>query len=268
MAGRNESRLQERERQNLRRQKCKRKRKLLREAAILIAVSRFTVFDATPAAADPAFSFDFIRPAGDVYNERTTDGDAYPQSLALRAQYVRGAYALRMDYWRNVYLTDSDGPGSLTKYPRIEGGYGLTPPFLARETSFESRLERAINHRSLYAGIGVDRTWTNYNYPSLTGVGAGIEQLAAKGPGIRPFGSIFYYPSASGTYTTETPPAAILDLHYRILKLDYGFIAQGRRFPVYFVAGYGNEFRRANGIPNAQIRFIRSDVYFGFGTHF
>jgi hypothetical protein len=98
-------------------------------------------------------------------------------------------------------------------------------------------------------------------------VGAGIEQLAASGAGIRPFGSIFYYPSASGTYTTETPPPAILNLHYRILKMDFGFVAQVRRSPLFFVAGYGNEFRRANGIADAQIRFIRSDDYVGIGTH-
>jgi hypothetical protein len=220
-----------------------------------------------PLCADPVSSFDLIRPAGDVYDERTTDGDAYPQSLAVRAQYVRGRYAVRIDYWRNVYMTDSDGPGSLTRYPLIEGGYGLSVPILARETSFESRLERAINHKSLYAGIAVDRTWTNYDYPSLTGVGAGIEQLAAAGPGLRPFGSVFYYPAATGTYLTQTPPATLLNLSYRILKLDCGFIVQLPYVPAFLVVGYGNEFRRANGLP-AQIRFIRSDDYVGVGTHF
>lgn len=224
-------------------------------------------FGPAPAAADPAFSFDIIRPIGEVYDERTNAGYSYPQSIAFRGQYEFGRYAIRMDYWRNVYLTDSDGAGSFTRYSRIEGGSGLTSPFLARETSFESRLEREINHRSLYAGLGVDRTWTNYNYPSLTGVGLGIEQLPVKGPGIRPYASAFYYPSASGMYMTETAPLTTLNLHYRILKLDYGAIVQVRRFPVYFVAGYGNEYRRANGLP-AQIRFIRSDLYFGFGTHF
>jgi hypothetical protein len=224
-------------------------------------------FGRAPAAADPGVSFDAVRPLGDVYDERTTAGTDYPESLGLRAEWVSGRYAVKLDYWRNVYVTDSDGPGSLTRFPLIQGGYGLTKPFLARETSFESRYERELNHRSLYAGIGVDRTWTNYNYPSLLGIGAGIEQLPVKGPGIRPFGSAFYYPCASGDYSTDSPPFETLHLHYRIFKLDYGFIFEVPRSPIYFIAGYGNEFRRANGLP-AQIRFIRSDPYVGLGTHF
>ncbi len=209
-------------------------------------------------------AFEIARPIGDVYNERTTDGDSYPQALGVRAYARIHAFAVWFDYRRNVYLTESGGPGTLTQYARLEGGYGTSVPFLARDSSFEARAERALGLRDVYAGIGFDQTWENYHYPSLRGIGAGVEKRASDAAGIRPFGSAYYYPWASGSYTTETLPHRELSPNFRILKLDYGFRVQGRG-PVYFVAGYGNEFRRAQGLP-AQIRFIRSDLSLGLGA--
>lgn len=209
-------------------------------------------------------AFEVVRPVGDVYNERTSDGDSYPEALGVRAFASTRGYAVWIDYRRNVYLTESGGPGALTQYARLEGGYGTVVPFLARDSSFEARAERALGLRGVYAGIGFDQTWENYHYPSLRGFGAGLEKRASDVPGIRPFGSIYYYPWMSGAYTTETLPPRALNPNFRILKIDYGFRIQVRA-PVYFVAGYGNEFRRAQGLP-AQIRFIRSDLSLGFGA--
>ena len=187
-------------------------------------------------------AFEIARPIGDVYNERTTDGDSYPQALGVRAYARIHAFAVWFDYRRNVYLTESGGPGTL-----------IAPVAVS-----------ALGLRDVYAGIGFDQTWENYHYPSLRGIGAGVEKRASDAAGIRPFGSAYYYPWASGSYTTETLPHRELSPNFRILKLDYGFRVQGRG-PVYFVAGYGNEFRRAQGLP-AQIRFIRSDLSLGLGA--
>jgi hypothetical protein len=209
-------------------------------------------------------AFEVVRPIGAVYDERNSDGggDAYPESLGVRGYAAKGKYALWFDYRRNVYLTEQY-KDYLTTYPRLEGGYGMVTPFLARDSSFEARFERELGIPTVYAGIGFDHTWANYNYPQLRGFGAGLEKRAIDRPGIRPFGSIFYYPWTSGLYTTETPPIHQIDENFRILKIDYGFRVQTRS-PVYFVAGYGNEFRRARGLP-AQIRFIRSDTSLGLG---
>src|ERR1700736_224887 len=136
-----------------------------------------------PCRADPppASSLEIIRPLGDAYNERSSDGDSYPQSLGLRLLLARGPYALTLQYWRNVYLTESGGPGALTRYARLEGGFGTVTPFIARDSSFEAHLLRRISNGSLYAGVGAVRTWANYHYPSLTGVGPGVELRAAPG---------------------------------------------------------------------------------------
>ncbi len=221
--------------------------------------------DPSPPPAAATAALEVFRPVGDVYNERTSDGDAYPQSFGARGYASNGTYAVWLDYRRNVYLTESAGAGSLTHYPRLEGGYGSQTPFLARDSSFETRFERNVGIPTVFAGIGYDRTWENYHYPDLHGLGLGLEKRATNVPGLRPFGSAFYYPSTTGSYVTETLPARELAPHFRILKLDYGFRYQVKA-PVYFVFDYGNEFRRANGI-GAQIRFIRSDVTLGLGVH-
>jgi hypothetical protein len=219
-----------------------------------------------PCRAEPPSvpSLEIIRPLGDVYNERSTDGDSYPQSLAVRLQLARGPYALTLQYWRNVYLTESGGPGSLTRYARLEGGFGTVTPFIARDSSFEAHAEyRILRNAPLYAGIGVVRTWTNYHYPVLTGAGAGVDLHAANTAGMRPFISAFYYPAASGSYVTETTPARTLTPTFGILKVDFGVVIQSSsRF--FGVIGDSQEVRTGKGL-STDNRFIRSDPYAGIG---
>ncbi len=222
---------------------------------------------AAPALADPAISgtVEVSRPIGDVYDERTTDGDAYPQSLGVRAFLTRGNLAVALEYRRNVYLTESAGPGTLTRYALLEGGTGTSAPFLARETSFEARVARRLGIGSVYAGIGAVRTWTNYDYPVLTGLGAGVEIRASAAAGIRPFGSAYYYPSASGRYVPDVDSNRTLTPSFGIVKLDGGVVVRSARSRVYGVFGYGFEQRSGHALPS-DVRFIRSDPYVAFGT--
>lgn len=217
--------------------------------------------------ADPGFSgaLELARPIGDTYNERTTDGDAYPQSLGVRALLARRDIAVWFDYRRNVYRTESRDAGSLTQYARLEGGTGTAAPFLARESSFEARIERRLRVRSLYAGLGAVRTWTNYHYPVLTGIGAGLELRPEPAAGVRAFGSAYYYPFASGRYQTESAPARSLTPVFGIVKLDGGFIVRRARSRVYGVLGYGFEQRSGHALP-ADVRLIRSDPYVALGV--
>lgn len=212
------------------------------------------------ADASVSAAVEVARPIGDAYDERTTDGDAYPQSLGVRALLSSGAMAAWLDYRRNVYLTESRGNGSLTEYARIEGGSGTSVPFLARESSFEMRIERRLGTRAVYAGLGALRTWTNYNYPVLTGLGVGLELRPAAAPGVRAFGSAYYYPSASGRYRTESDPNRTFTPGFHIVKLDGGFILRSARSHAYGVLGYGFEQRSGNALPR-DVRFIRSDPY-------
>ncbi|MBV9438902.1 MAG: hypothetical protein JOZ24_02805 [Candidatus Eremiobacteraeota bacterium] len=208
---------------------------------------------------------ELIRPAGDVYNERTSDGDSYGGTIGARATLTRGDLALSMQYWHNVYRTESAGAGSLTRYARLEGGYGTVMPFTASESSFEARVERRLWRAvPLYAGLGGITTWTNYGYPALTGAGLGLELRPT--PSSRPqfFASAFYYPAALGSYVTESPPARTLGATFAILKTDFGAVVHARRSPIYVVVGFAFESRSGRNLPG-DVRFIRSDPYIGIG---
>ena len=224
---------------------------------------------ALPCAADPlaSASLEMIRPLGDTYNERSSDGDQYPQSLGVRAAFNVRDYALTLQYWRSVYRTESAGPGALTRYARLEGGFGTVTPFIARDVSFEAHAERRVSRLvPVYAGLGFVNTWTNYHYPSLSGVGLGLELRPGGAAGLRPFASAFYYPYASGTYVTETLPRRTLTPAFGIEKLELGALLRGRHTPLYGVLGYASEVRTGRGLSNLN-RFIRSDPYLGFGAH-
>jgi hypothetical protein len=236
----------------------------LAAVAALVAVAVTT----TPCRGDPlsTASFELIRPLGDTYNERATDGNAYPQSLGVRVLLARADYALTLQYWRNVYLTESGGPGALTRYARIEGGFGTVTPFIARDSSFEAHLMHRISRSvPLFAGVGAVRTWPNYHYPVLTGAGAGIALRALRSPGVRPFVSAFYYPSASGSYVTESAPTRTLTPTFGILKADLGLVLRSARSPLFVVVGDGQEVRTGHGL-SKDVRFIRSDPYLGLGA--
>src|ERR1700681_229326 len=96
--------------------------KIVAAVAALAAVA----CTAAPCRADPPSesSLELIRPLGDVYNERATDGGAYPQSLGLRVVLARHDYAVTLQYWRNVYLTESGRPATLTPRERRERRVG------------------------------------------------------------------------------------------------------------------------------------------------
>jgi hypothetical protein len=237
------------------------------QLAASLAISALATFASAEACrADPFLSgsLELSRPIGDAYDERTTDGDGYPQSLGVRALLARGDLAAWLDYRRNVYLTESSGLGSRTRYARIEGGYGTSVPFLARESSFEARVERHVGTRQLYAGLGGLRTWTNYHYPVLTGIGAGLELRAEPAAGVRAFGSAYYYPFATGRYETESLPNRMLTPGFGIVKLDGGFVVRSARSRVYGIVGYGFEQRSGRALPR-DVRFIRSDPYVAIG---
>jgi hypothetical protein len=237
---------------------------LLAAAAALAAV----LCGAMPCCAgEPAeTTLELIRPLGDTYNERSSDGDGYPQSLGVRVLVARNDWALTLQYWRNVYRTESGGPGALTRYPRIEGGFGTVTPFIARDSSFEARALHRISRRvPVYAGIAAVRTWASYHYPVLTGAGAGLELRAVPSVGLRPFVSAFYYPSASGSYVTESAPVRTLRPAFGIVKVDFGAVLRIAGSRLFVTVGDSQEVRTGLGLSN-DVRFIRSDPYLAIGT--
>jgi len=204
----------------------------------------------------PAFELDVVRPIGAVWNEYANPGEDYPQSFGatLRANASDDAFSL--EYRRNVYLTQSAGPDSLTRYATLTGGYATIAPFLARDMELEGRAMRRV-HGPLAVGVGVLTTWTNYGYPPLTGAGIGIARLPQWTGHVALTGSAFYYPAATGSN-------GVARATFGVLKSDVGARFRPSGWHAYFVGGYENEIRSGHHLPGG-VRTIRSDPHVGLG---
>jgi hypothetical protein len=227
----------------------------------LIAACALTFALAAKALAGEYDTFDLeiTHPIGGVWNEYANPGEDYPPSLDVRAWGTLDGYDVSLEYHRNVYLTQSAGPGSLTRYATLTGGFATVTPFLARDTEFEARVMRRIRHHPLAVGISAFETWNNYPYPRLHGLGVGIAKLPDwTGPHVALFGSAFFYPAASGS---------IGPVHatFAILRSEAGFRFRPTGWKVYLVGGYQNEIRSGRHLAG-DVRLNRSDPFIGLGA--
>jgi hypothetical protein len=231
----------------------------LRSTRIALVAAAFALCGAAVAqAGEPEpFTLDLTHPIGAVWNEYANPGEEYPQALDVKLRGGEGVYAASLDYHRDVYLTQSAGPNSLTRYAKLTGGYATIPPFFARDSEIEGRFERRVRG-PLAVAIGVLDTWTNYGYPHLAGVGVGLEKLPDWTRQTALYGSAFYYPAASGSGDGVSAT-------FGILKYDIGFRVRPFGWHTYFTGGYEYESRSGRNLPS-DIRTIRSDPYVGFGT--
>lgn len=197
-----------------------------------------------------------------------------------RHSYIAdGAYALKnsplalkVDFRQAAYvtsdtLTDRNG-NHFTSFANIEGGSTLTPVFLGRQSSLDGRVEYQIADPRISVGVGYLHTSTNYGYPRLNAVGAGIEKLPDFRPGINLFGSAFYYPTASGDYTVTDAASSnvgkIYRQEYTIVKYDLGAALVWEHSPAYLYGGFNGDRYRAK--QNAPVDQTHDGPYIGLGV--
>ena len=169
-------------------------------ALMLACVLIFALGAKALAGDEDPFDLEVTHPIGGVWNEYANPGITYPPSLDVRAWGTLDGYDLSFEYHRDVYLTQSAGPGSLTRYATLTGGFATVPPFEARDTELDLRVMRPIRHHPLAIGLSALETMTNYPYPRLYGLGIGIAKLPDwTGPHVALFGSAFFYPAATGS---------------------------------------------------------------------
>jgi len=132
----------------------------------------------------------------------------------------------------------------------------FVPSFDPRETDIDGRLGIGIANPNVYLVASYDTRWTNYGYPTLRGVGGGLEKVADYSQPFSFFGSILYYPQV-GAGTT---------LQYRILKYEAGITANVPKTPVFVEGGYLGD--RGNGKVNAPSNFQHQSFFAGLGLHF
>ena len=89
-------------------------------------------------------------------------------------------------------------------YVTVIGGRGSTsvPGFTAVNRDFDARLGFKVFNPHVYIAVGYLWSSTNYGYPNLNAVGGGLEKLPDYSHPFTYYGSVYYYPNLSGTYTT------------------------------------------------------------------
>ena len=207
------------------------------------------------------------------YNEFSA-GFYCPESYLIAGGYAfkDSPFAVKLDYRQDVYVTSdnlTDGIGNhFTQFATIDAGTALTPVFLARQSTLDARLEYQIAAPRIYLGVGYLHTTDNYGYPQLNGIGAGIEKLPELRRGLNAFGSVFYYPAASGNYTITNPASVNAGKTYRqqygIVKYDLGLALVAARFPVYVYGGVSGD--RYYAKQNAPIGQTHDGPYIGLGV--
>ncbi len=227
----------------------------------------------TPVPTEPPYTM-FVQAAyahDQNYNEFVAGGYCKALLAAAAIVFKNSPFAVKVDYRLDSYVTSdnlTDGYGThYTKFSTIDGGSALTPVFMARQSSLDARLEYKIADPKIYVGLGYLKTTTNYGYPSLNAIGLGVEKLPELRNGISWFGSAFYYPSASGTYTIASAGSPNNGKSYRqqygITKLDIGLALALSHFPLYIYGGYSaDQYAAKSAAPIGQ---THNGPYLGLG---
>jgi len=145
------------------------------------------------------------------------------------------------------------------------GSQVFVPAFGPRDSEVEGRLGLKLLDPRLFVGVGYMQRVTNYGYPRLRGIGAGIEKLPDLENTFSVYGSLFYYPRLSGTCNVDVCPAGPFKLSYRALKYQVGGALNLGKGPLFIDFGYLGE--RLRNQQNAPSGINQQGAYAGLGLH-
>ncbi len=170
-------------------------------------------------------------------------------------------------------------PGCVTAvgYQNLQAFNGLGQAYVVAFTAQESDVDAHFGIKVLdprvYVSIGYYSKSFNYlGYPTLGGVGFGIEKLPDLDKPFSIYGSAFYYPSISGKYTYPTSAflgplsGQQITLGYSEIKYQVGGTIAFGKSGVYLDFGYSGE--RANAKSNAPQGTSITAPFVGLGYHF
>jgi Copper amine oxidase N-terminal domain len=210
---------------------------------------------------------------GKTYNEFSAGQWCPNNTFVASGAYIfqNSPFAVKVDFRQDAYVTSINQENALgaysTQFATIDGGIATTPVFLAKQSTLDLRLEFKVASPYLYVAAGYLRTSNNYGYPSLTSFGGGLEKLPDLRARLSPYGSIFYYPNATGSYTEANVLSpnngAAYKQSYEITKYDIGLAYSLRKFPVFLYGGYSGDSYAAR--QNAPIGQTHGGPYIGLG---
>ena len=171
---------------------------------------------------------------------------------------LEGSYE-RWPYPHNC--TTIGGVAQPNCYVTIIGGGGSSPVTTNNnlyDQDVDGRFAVRVLQPRIYIGVGYLWMSNNYGYPNLTGVGFGGEKLPDLNQAFSFFGSVWYYPSVSGTanFQIENPFPSTgftthsLNLAYSILKYQVGVDYVIGKSPIFIEAGWmGDNWSNKNNAP-------------------
>jgi len=152
-------------------------------------------------------------------------------------------------------------------------GQAYVPFFHGEEDDVDARLGIKIADPRVYVGIGGYYKHYNYlGYPSLLGVGFGVDKLPDLDQPFSLYGSVWYYPTISGNYTYPTSTflgplsGQQITLSYSALQYELGGTYVIDNSPLYLDFGYSGE--HFNAKQNAPSDTTLSEPFAGLGLHF
>jgi hypothetical protein len=170
-------------------------------------------------------------------------------------------------------------PGCVTvighgAYEQVIGkGQAYVPAFTAQDRDYDARLGLKIAAPRVY--IAASYLWRNFDYlgyPTQHGFGFGIDKLPDLDRPLSVYGSLYYYPSVSGTYTGPTSTllgslsGATFAWQYRVVKYEIGVTYDLRHTPVFVQAGWLGD--KGTGKFNAPSDYSHNALFVGGGVHF
>jgi hypothetical protein len=178
-----------------------------------------------------------------------------------------------------VGVCPSPDPGCVTvpgssKLVAFNGlGQAYVPGFYAKENDVDAKFALKVADPRVYIGIGgFFKKYDYLGYPSLSGVGGGIEKLPDLDSSFSLYGSAWYYPTVSGSYRYPTSAylgalsGSKIDLQYAVLKYEVGATIGLGKSPFYVDLGYEGEtfHARENAPSDTQI----ASPFAGLGFRF
>ncbi len=168
-------------------------------------------------------------------------------------------------------------PGCVTTvgYQHTEAINGLgqiyVAGFNAHENDTDVHFGIKLGAPRVYLAVGgLFKNFGYLGYPSLSGIGVGLEKLADLDQTFSIYGSAFYYPSVSGKYTYPTSAllgplsGSEITLSYSEWKYEIGGTAAFG--PAFFDFGYAGQHDNAKS--NAPSSTSFNSPYAGLGLHF
>jgi hypothetical protein len=204
---------------------------------------------------------------GKIYNNYANGLTGSGFSYVASGAYRLGSWAVELDDRNDQYTTIVNipgPPGPGTGFLAPDGTYEVVPPFTGRINSLDGRIEHQAFTKNVYLGLSYIDTSTTYGYPSLKGLGVGVEQYANYVP-FALDGFLFYYPNVSGTFVQGDPKSPNFGKSFGVnfAELKYSFETSiPISYDFYMYMGYGGYrmLQSGNSAQNVEGPFI------GLGT--